>query len=282
MRHVALFAIDPGTSPYDINFRIGRIPVQIHPMYWLVTGILGLGAFQGGVDTTDFIIWMGVVFVSILIHELGHALAAQLAGWPPRIVLYSFGGLAIFTPTYRAPWTNIGITLAGPGAGFALAILTFIILVVAGYQPSIYIPNVNQPQGEMVLFHLFEVFFILSPQGMPDNLHALVWYMFYVNILWGLVNLLPIFPLDGGQISRELLEMGNGRAGTTQALQLSFVCAVGMAIVGIAVMKSMFVAILFGMIAYQNWVMLQQLSGYGGGGWGGGGGSYGGGFRRWR
>ena len=50
--------------------------------------------------------------------------------------------------------------------------------------------------------------------------------LLHVNILWGLVNLLPIYPLDGGQIARELFTLGNPRAGIIQSLQLSAGAAV--------------------------------------------------------
>ena len=51
--------------------------------------------------------------------------------------------------------------------------------------------------------------------------------MLYVNIFWGLVNLLPVYPLDGGQIARELLELASPADGVRQSLWLSVIAAVG-------------------------------------------------------
>jgi membrane protein implicated in regulation of membrane protease activity len=68
--------------------------------------------------------WVGACFVSILVHELGHALAARACGWEPWITLHGFGGLASYQPTYRSPQRHVLITFAGGalvGALLALA-----------------------------------------------------------------------------------------------------------------------------------------------------------------
>ncbi len=282
---IALLAVDPGSTPYDLRFRLGPIPVQVHPFFWLLAGFLGVrlvqAEMQAGRDGTSvFIIWMVVVFVSILVHELGHALTALQAGWPPKIILYAFGGLAVFSPTYRDPRTMIWITFAGPLAGFLLAGLTLLAIFLAGWQPQFSFPLFQEAGVVGVpIFWLGELFYITlgnPPQERFHNLELLVFCLLFVNIFWGLLNLLPIYPLDGGQISAELLQVKNGGEGLVQALQLSMVFAVIVAVVAIALMKSVFMMLMFGLLAYNNWQMMQQLRGYGGGG-----GFGGGGFRRW-
>ena len=106
---------EPPRSQYDLNFSLLGIPVRVHPLFWLVAVLLGI---RGNEDPVPILIWVGVVFVSILVHELGHALTARWYGWEPWITLHSFGGLASYRPTFHDPTSRIVITLAGPGAGF--------------------------------------------------------------------------------------------------------------------------------------------------------------------
>ena len=84
-------------------------------MFWIVGLILG---FVGSRDPVAASLWMLAMLVSILVHELGHALAAKAYGWPPRITLYGMGGLAHYTPTNRKRAPRALISFAGPGAGF--------------------------------------------------------------------------------------------------------------------------------------------------------------------
>jgi Zn-dependent protease len=89
-----------------------------------------------------------------------------------------------------------------------------------------------------------------------DLLNKVIWDSLQVNILWGLVNLLPIYPLDGGRISRELFTLGNPRAGIVQSLQLSIGAAVLVAIYGI-LQQSTFLCLMFGYLAYSSFQTLQ-------------------------
>src|SRR5262249_21254431 len=109
---------EPPRTPYDLRFHLFGIPVRVHPLFWLVALVLGMG---GKAEPADMIMWVGVVFVSIVVHEMGHALAARAHGWEPWITLYGMGGLASYQPTYYSPRSRILITLAGPMAGFVFA-----------------------------------------------------------------------------------------------------------------------------------------------------------------
>ena len=107
----------------------------------------------------------------------------------------------------------------------------------------------------------------LPGEPLPNfYMNLFVYYLLYVNIFWGLVNLLPIYPLDGGQISRELFLMADGESGLRNSLMLSLVCAVGIAVLGF-MWEYRFIPILFALLAFSNF---QQLSGpnrYGGSPW---------------
>src|SRR5574339_379984 len=129
----------PPPTQYDLRFTLAGIPVSVHPLFWLITLLLG--------STGDLLlipIWIVVIFVSILVHELGHALAFRRYGQRSRIVLHFAGGLTIPEPVYwGSGYANVGlspnqqifISLAGPGAGFLLAAL--ILLLVAGMGGSV-------------------------------------------------------------------------------------------------------------------------------------------------
>jgi Zn-dependent protease len=78
-----------------------------------------------------------------------------------------------------------------------------------------------------------------------------------VNILWGLINLLPIYPLDGGQIARELFTLGNARNGIIQSLKLSTGAGALVAVYALS-QKEIYLCIMFGLLAYGSYQTLQQ------------------------
>ena len=77
-----------------------------------------------------------------------------------------------------------------------------------------------------------------------------------INILWGFINLLPVFPLDGGQIARELFNLQNPRQGAISALQLSAGTAVLIAAYAL-LNQRIYLALMFGYLAYGNFQSLQ-------------------------
>ena len=240
---------EPPRSQYDLNFRVLGIPVRVHPMFWAVSLLLGLGGNQKPVN---MLLWVGACFVSILVHELGHALAARAHGWSPWITLYFMGGLASYQPTYYRPQTQILISLAGPVAGFAFA--GFIAALVTASGHAVHF----DPAFQFRLPILWEFFD-------SDQLNRLVFDLFYINIFWGLLNLLPINPLDGGHIAQEVLSVANPRDGARQALWLSVIVSVGLAILAITKLGDRFLLIFFLYFAYMNYMTLQQTYGPGGG-----------------
>lgn len=191
-------------TPYDLTFSLFGIPVRVIPTFWLIGVLFGWDYMH--VPKYGFalvLIWVAVVFVSILVHELGHALTALLFGYPPRIVLYHFGGLAMYEPwrDYTAG-KSILISFAGPGAGLALYGLVFVV------QHTV-------PIASPLAAYTF---------GM------LVW----VNLWWSLINLLPVLPLDGGRISQEVCRSISRQNGVLWSLRISI--AVGV-LAGVALLK---------------------------------------------
>jgi len=268
-----LLLAEPGRTQADLHFNLLGFPVRVHPMFWLISILFGR-PWDEGTKPLDLLTWVGVMFVSILIHELGHALAMRYFGYRARIVLYSFGGLAIpergYSDSYGARagsshpdsvgWRQIMISLAGPGAGFVLAAAVIGVLYAANVKTPFYF-GIEFGRGEYLFFR-------------NANLSMLVFHLLRFNIFWGLMNLLPVYPLDGGQASRELfLIYGNRGNAIRHSLILSI--ATGVAIAFLTLAKSeggLYIAFLFGYLAYMSYVALQAHTG---------GGRFGGGGRGW-
>jgi stage IV sporulation protein FB len=252
---------EPAPTQGDIHFRLFGIPVRVHPLFWLVAVILGSGGIsRGEVDPVNALVWVIVMFVSILVHEFGHATMQRTYGGHPWITLYGLGGLASCNDCDRSPRRQIIISLAGPIAGFLLAAVIILMMRFTGHTVGISLSrgsiDLESLGLERILQGRLGPFWVYFQPVQSDVLNEIVWDSLQVNILWGLVNLLPIYPLDGGRISRELFTLGNPRAGIIQSLQLSIGVAALVAIYGI-LQQSTFLCLMFGYLAYSSFQTLQ-------------------------
>jgi Zn-dependent protease len=262
--------LEPQETPYDLRFRLGSIPVRVHPMFWLFTAILGFDAFiRLGFEYV--LLWVACVFVSILIHELGHIFMGLFFGSPGYIVLYSFGGLAVGSNNVHTWWKRVLVSFAGPLAGFIF--LAFILLGLQLAEPGYF---------QRFVAYYAHVFGITLNFGTmvdvarpwPRLVEQAVDNLIVINLFWGLLNLLPIFPLDGGQISRDILTRISPERGLRMCLGISFLLAALIAINGFVALRSedqhgfirflptggWFSVILFAMLALESLMMLQQIS----------------------
>jgi stage IV sporulation protein FB len=255
----SVFLLEPQRTNFDLHFSLGPFPVRVHPMFWVVSLILGAGSFQNPSPPVEVLLWVVVVFVSIVVHELGHALAMRWYGSDARIVLYAFGGLAIQEDSLwgnvssygsvRSPRQQIVISFAGPAAGFIVAGLLLLALRISGQQ-----------------IHLIPWFvpFAFEPGIANEKLNLIVYDLLFVNVVWGLVNLLPVFPLDGGQISRAVFTAVSPYGGERQSLALSIAVAVALAVFAAVVIQDFFMVLLFGSLAFTSFQLWQA---HGGGRW---------------
>lgn len=249
-----MFLAEPQTTKFDVHFSIGKIPVRIHPMFWLISIVLGAVAVRGA-SVNIFVgmaMWTAAVFISILVHELGHALVAKANGWPPRIVLHSMGGLAIYTPTRQTRRAKILIDFMGPGAGFILGGLILGAVLLTGHSAQL-LPGIGPRIGSGPDFRLG------LGAGGGGRLELFVLFMLYVNIFWGLINLVPVQPLDGGHIAKEIIAKYRPRDAWPLALKLGIGCAGALAVTALVVSSDYFIAIMFGLLGYNNYQMLQQV-----------------------
>ena len=93
--------------------------------------------------------------------------------------------------------------------------------------------------------------------------NALVSSFLWVNLFWGLVNLMPVFPLDGGQVSRTLFTQFDPADGPRKSLWVSIIAGAVVAIAGLLFLQSTYLALLFGYLAFQSYQSLRGRSGFG-------------------
>ncbi len=205
-----------------VRFSLFGFPVRVQLSFFVVVVLLGL--FPGATAST-VLIWTAVAALSILWHELGHAFAARRLGSSPTIDLYSFGGLTHWQPKVDATrWHLISVALAGPVAGMALGGAVAGIATLAGGFGS-------------------------------GNLRFFVVVVLWINLGWGLVNLLPVLPLDGGHVLAELLP-GTREQRWRRAALVSVITGVAAAIALLA-LGFVFGALVFGWAVMTNLVALR-------------------------
>lgn len=152
------------------QFRLGSIPVRIEIPFFLVAVLLGVNSHPGIL----LLWWVAVVLVSVLVHELGHAVTGQAFGEHVRIVLHAFGGLTFRSGKFTSAVEDITVSLAG---------------------------SVTQ-----ILLLGLPAHFLLQSGG----IQSFTWYVIlydvrWVSLGWAILNLLPILPLDGGNIALTVL-----------------------------------------------------------------------------
>lgn len=245
---------EPPRTPWDLHFSLLGIPVRVHPFFWVVALLLGFG---GRPQLIHLLVWVVAVFLAILVHELGHAMVMRAYGFLPSITLYGLGGLASYGPGRAhgsrgtGTWGQILISAAGPGAGFLLAAVIAALLVVLG------------PGVQILLIGKFLPYVFVADTVGSEVFTRFIQYVLFVCVFWGFINLLPVYPLDGGQIARELLLRVNPRDGIRQSLILSIVTGVAVAVIALVTLHDVFIAVMFGFLAYFSYAALQAYRGRG-------------------
>ena len=211
-------------------FEVFGIPVHISLWFLLIVGWLGMGS--GSIQTG--VMWAGILSASILVHELGHGLVARHFGLGPSIYLHGFGGLCAHARAQRDR-DDLLIIVAGPGAGLALGFIVWITSSVA-----------IAVSPELATFGMFETAVRMG---------------LYVNIVWSLVNLLPMWPLDGGQLFRLAMVrwFGAGRGERYTHLTGAFL-GLFLCYAAYSWFHMGFAAALAGLLAYQNYRRLNAPS----------------------
>ena len=264
-----MFLQEPAESPYDIRFALFGFPIRIAWTFWIGAVLFGYnlalsfdrlgGAASPGLFPLLFL-WSACLLVSITIHELGHAFAFRYYGIESSIVLYHFGGLAIphaggshfgfsrsSTPRRLDEKGDLIIALAGPVAQMFSAFVLVAIVVGSGFEVVAF-DSMPWPISNLSQFAMGERI---------DNISLMAGVFFYVmpSVLWALLNLVPVFPLDGGRVMKSLVLLSGDRSDTW--VWISLVSAGGVAFYALT-HEQPFLGLMFLSLAAGNYQMLQR------------------------
>jgi Zn-dependent protease/CBS domain-containing protein len=213
---------------------LAGIRIEVHVTFLLM--VAGLAIFQSG--TTPPLLTVGellLLFLCVVLHELGHALAARRYGIQTReIILLPIGGVARLERMPEKPVQEVVVALAGPGVNVILATGLAATLVAMGVTPEQAIER-------------------------ADN--GLLEFLLFANIAMLLFNLVPAFPMDGGRVLRALLAMTMPYARATRiAAQVGQGFALLFAVFGVFVLRSpvmVFIALFVFMAAGEERALVQ-------------------------
>jgi len=210
-----------------LRFRFGSFPVTVYVSFLVAAGLLAyLWVDQGTLNTIDgvalFLAYMVIVFVSVLVHELGHAVVGRVFGGAPEIRLEGFGGVTYPRLQQRpSAWKQVVLSIAGPIAGLGLGI-------VATAAARVFPPERGSPAASV--------------------LSLVQW----TSVGWAVLNLLPVLPLDGGHVLQALLEGVRRRPSFALASWISAIVAAAVALCGWFVLHAPFLTIWFALFAMNN------------------------------
>lgn len=185
--------------------KLAGIELRIHATFLLILAWVGVihwqqdGGMQGALEGIFFIL---ALFGCVVLHELGHALAARRYGISTKdITLLPIGGVARLERMPEDPREELVVALAGPAVNVVIAAVLFVMLTAtSSWTP---VEQLNVTQGSFA-----------------ERLMV-------VNVFLVLFNLLPAFPMDGGRVLRALLAT---RMGYLRATQIAAVIGQGMAL----------------------------------------------------
>lgn len=207
------------------HFRIFGVPIRIEPFFVIVALVLGIRIEQFWL----ILVWVVLVFVSVLVHELGHAFVYRMLGQRSAVVLHGFGGFTV--PA------GGGRRVLSRGKSIAVSVAGVVAQLVLLYLPARALLNSDWALQEVSGW---------DPSATWDfNWYPVLYYAAFINLWWAVFNMLPLRPLDGGHVAEELV--GFERA-----------CRLGVAagIVGglWALWRGwFFMGILMGILAYNNY-----------------------------
>lgn len=206
-------------------FSLFGVPVSVSVFYFL---LVFFGLRQG---LMFGLIWAVSVTVSLLVHEFGHALVAKYFRLSPEVLLHGLGGLCAHQPARRDSHSAL-IIAAGPSAGLALGGLVFATSV--GLQiGGVVVPPWGQEAIRMLLF---------------------------VNIGWSILNLLPLWPLDGGQLFRLGLKRFVAPATADRWTHLVSLVLLSIAAAFVVATGQIFLGLLVALGFYENYQRMRLAS----------------------
>jgi Zn-dependent protease len=214
-------------------FRVGTIAgttIDVRISFLVLAGLFVLLNLDGQVPLQFALLWIPVLFVSVLVHELAHAGSIAAFGYgPSRIELGGWGGET--TNRRRAkPWQEVLISLAGPLSSIALALLLRLLL-----------RNLPMDRTSELAIEFLQM-------------------MILANQAWAIFNLIPIVPLDGGHIVLHgLRQVMRPALAFTIATWVSIVLGVALGLAAAVLWHQLFITIIAASLVMQNWAHWKQF-----------------------
>lgn len=207
-----------------IRFRLFGIPVQVQPFFWITLALLG-GALHARSPESFLKLGLFLIagFISILVHELGHALTARSFGAWSEITLQAFGGYATCSGKVLSRPKSFLVTAAGPAIQIALGLGLW--------------------------------FSGLLDRSPNENTDYFIATLMWISLFWAAINLLPILPLDGGRMLDAIL--GPRRIRIT--LWITILTCAAMILVVLDLTRDPLPAIFLAMFGWQAIQTLRQL-----------------------
>lgn len=183
-----------------IRFTLFGVPVCIHPTLWLTLAFLGRAFFVTNmVELMSALLFIVAAFAILLAHEMGHALVGRrLGGGQPSVYLAWLGGDCTNETARLTRMQGVVMTAAGPLASLAVGLVAYVLLCL--YVGNFYLGTAFAGSFALGMMPA------LAVTEFPPLAMFLFFYLIEVSCWWTLLNLLPIFPLDGGQMMQGLMK----------------------------------------------------------------------------
>ena len=242
----------------SLRFLLFGIPTEIQPFSWLLLAVLGLSMYSNSPSPLpSAMIFIVVGMLTLIAHELGHALTARaFTRTTPLIIIGNLGGLTYTPARMPSRASHFLMVFAGPFASFVLGMIAAIALglqvgdvgaalMIYVMEPLSFITGINVPESAYM-----PVAEALAEGGI--NHFALLLYstFFIVCFWWTVFNLMPILPMDGGHLL--LTVTNNPKLTATVGLVLSILLCIWFLTGG-----SIFMTLMLGYFAWINWQILK-------------------------
>ncbi len=274
-----------------LRWRLFGISFCIEPSFWLMNALWAYILYQpimgpgerGQLLTRELlimmVIWVLCMFVAVMVHELGHVVTGRIFGQPGSITLTGLGGQAVGGYEALSAWKRILVIMAGPGAGFAfVAVQTMIDGFWWNWCVDWLIANAGGMFWDNFKCNLFLIDWISPGLRVNTMFNMIMLILFMINLFMNIMNLLPIIPMDGGMIFKEICCLVAPRGGLKFAFICSFLLATAATLYLLLVVLVQyriinkpfelyypfafpeFSLLIFGSLAFQSFRVYRQLS----------------------
>lgn len=223
-----------------IRFTLFRVPVHIHLSFWVAALVWWLVLTAGEPHFMGVLFFAVAAFACFLAHELGHALVGGRALGATLGICLSWqgSGCCCEQEASCSRWAGVCISMAGPLAGLLVAVAVYAALwALTGSAAAGWTVALRMLQGQVPME---------LAGACPPLLLLMMVYMLQISIFWSTLNLLPIYPLDGGTMIHELM----GENHLIHSISMALTCGLSLFFFAAGVWA---LAVLMALLAYYNY-----------------------------